>query len=370
MLKINSSLDNCQTRFDIIIVRRVVKLFGCALDVLDVPERVAIKRAWVNALSGGIAKLNDPRDPYDVLASRLVEEAPSFFEKVGKIELPTWMTPRPDPVDMPYLNGENFRMVMEEEIELSVMNDCIDFCLSNILPSICGLLATDHSTSAGSYLACADYYGMENISLLVIDSHFDAVPLPLRIPIEKKNPHFALLRDTFNCGNFIGWLIDEFETPPANILVVGPSDYPPPPALEEREDVHNYRQAYFSFLERGVKVFPKNEVRDASFWQEFDIVLDSIKTPYVYVSLDADAGSANCTNAVRFMDTVGLDEMSLMKIAWAVSKRVEEGKFELAGFDVCEVDVHLLGLEGPDGEKDRTEEVCNMFIKILTGCET
>lgn len=351
-------------------MRRVVKLFGSALDVLDAPERVALKRAWVEALSRGIVNFNSPRDPYDVLANRLVEEASSFFEKAGKIELPGWMTPRPDPFDMPYLNAENFRMVMEEEIELSVMNDCMEFCLSGILPSICGLLSTDHSTAAGCYLACADYYGKENVSLLVIDSHFDAVPLSLRIPLERKNLHSALPRDTFNCGNFIAWLIDEFETPPANIIVVGPSDYPPAPMSEEREDVHNYREAYLSFLERGVRVFPKSEVKETAFWEEFDGTLDGIKTPYLYVSLDADAGCANCTNAVRFMDTVGLDEMSLMKIAWAVSKRVGDGRFELAGFDVSEIDVHLLGLEGPEGEKDRTEDVCNMFVKILTGCET
>lgn len=351
-------------------VRRVVKLFGSALDVLDVPERVALKRAWVDALCRKIVKANSPRDPYDVLAYRLVEEAPSFFDLAGKIELPTWMTPRPEQADMPYLHSENFRMAMEDEIELSVMDDCMDFCLSNILPSICGLLSTDHSTSAGCYLACADYYGKENVSLLVVDSHFDAVPLPLRIPMERKNPHFALMKDTFNCGNFIGWLIDEFETPPHNIIVVGPSDYPPAPATDEKKEVYNYREAYLSFLERGVRVFPKSDVREATFWAEFEETLDEIKTPYVYVSLDADAGCANCTNAVRFMDTVGLDEMSLMKIAWVVSKRVGEGRFELAGFDVSEIDVHFLGLEGPEGEKDRTEEVCNMFIKVLTGCET
>ena len=74
-------------------------------------------------------------------------------------------------------------------------------------------------------------------------------------------------------------------------------------------------------------------------------------------------------DAVRFMDTVGLDEETIIGIAKAINGRIESGRFSPAGFDISEVDIHLLGLEGPDGEPDRTAAVCARFVKTLLGCE-
>jgi len=93
--------------------------------------------------------------------------------------------------------------------------------------------------------------------------------------------------------------------------------------------------------------------------------LDAISTPWVYVSLDADVGACAGIPAVRFLDRVGLEAKEILAVAGEIGTRVQGGQFRLAGFDICEVDVHLLGLE----EDDPTIGVCLGFMERLIGRE-
>ena len=94
-------------------------------------------------------------------------------------------------------------------------------------------------------------------------------------------------------------------------------------------------------------------------------LLNQIKTDNIYVSFDADVGAYKSIFAARFLDRIGLEEKTISEIARQIGSRVKAGQFELVGFDVMEIDTHLLGLELPEGRRDTTCAVCNGFIRNL-----
>ena len=80
------------------------------------------------------------------------------------------------------------------------------------------------------------------------------------------------------------------------------------------------------------------------------------------MSLDADAGACTCMNAVRFLDTKGLQEKTILGLANLMRKLINSGRFELIGLDTAEVDVHFLHLHDPQEIPDKTDQICAEFI--------
>ena len=70
------------------------------------------------------------------------------------------------------------------------------------------------------------------------------------------------------------------------------------------------------------------------------------------------------------MDTEGLDEETITGLARMMRELLNSDRFEIAGLDVTEVDVHLLDLADIDGAPDRTQQICADFITILLGKDT
>lgn len=344
-----------------------VKVFGAALDALDDPDRVALKRAWVEALAAGRIGPDEPADPYDAITPYLSEYCTDIV-LTGKLDIPGSLTPRPSPEEMNVIDPVFYRTYLDSPLNQSMLNQCQRFVEHNVLPGVSGMLAVDHSFTACNFNAVARLHGMENVSLIILDSHFDAIPAALRIPADMAGMGFPEM-DSIHCGNFILHMIDKEMVLPENIIVIGPSDYPPDEISGEGDSVSGFREAYLSFINRGVKVIPKSRSIKPSFLSYLDNLLEEIRTPYLYVSMDADIGSCSCMNAVRFMDTVGLGEEAITGMAKLINRHITNGRLELVGFDVSEVDVHLLGLIGPDGEPDRTAQVCARFVGNLLRCE-
>jgi len=57
--------------------------FGCALDVLDAPDKLALKLAYLDALRKGLVGGDIARDPYDLLETAL--EGTAGLVTVGKL---------------------------------------------------------------------------------------------------------------------------------------------------------------------------------------------------------------------------------------------------------------------------------------------
>jgi len=169
------------------------------------------------------------------------------------------------------------------------------------------------------------------------------------------------LRGEWLCGDFLAGLMEEGTVRPENLYVVGVSDYPSPSAAELP-----YGKAYWSWIERGVKVYPKKRALAPNFGRLLMAELDRSPARMLYVSLDADVGALTSMMAARFMDRVGLPEERIMGVAQGLRELLEWERFRLAGLDISEIEVHFLGLEGPQGA-DHTARVCAQFAATILG---
>jgi len=90
-----------------------------------------------------------------------------------------------------------------------------------------------------------------------------------------------------------------------------------------------------------------------------------IATPYVYVSLDLDVGAYRAVHAARYMDGLGISRKAIMQAASFIAEICSSGASTLAGIDVMEFNMHLLGLEREPGKRDRTAETALSFVEQL-----
>lgn len=333
------------------------KLFGAALDALDDPVRVNLKRAYMEAEASGRLPAHMPLDPFDALAPSVADRCGDEVTLLGKIDLPGWLTPRP-PVDCAHhVHSERYREFILQDSVKDYVGECARFVERFILPDAPCMIAVDHGMTAGPLKALADRHDPRETTVVIIDSHFDAVPSHLR---SFKGPEDSS-SGPGNCGSFLAVLIEEGAILPENLFVLGVSDYPVEGTAEA------YQDSYRSFMERGVTIIPKALAERPEFPDELERRLVRGRARRLYVSLDADAGALRCMNAVRFLDTVGLSEDTILGFARLFRKLIERDEFELAGMDVAEVDVHFLGIDDDKGRPDRTGQVCADFITTLMG---
>lgn len=348
MMKTRMQGTNCQLP--------VARLLGAALDALDHPERVALKQAYIAACSRGLLPPGLPADPYEAITRALAEKGATFWKAEGRLELPGWLTPRPQSEWLDYLTPWHFRKFLDGDQCRSTAAACGRWIAQEILPQVPGLIAVDHSLAGGAMSAVAERYGREAVSFMVLDAHFDGLPTHLR-QVSARAPYPAL--ENYHCGNFLYHLLKEGKILPANLVLAGVSDCP-----DFRSATDNpLAAAYQAWAERGVTFIPKSHLRLGNGLNHWRQRLDQISTPWVYVSLDADAGACAGIPAVRFIDRVGLEQAEILAVADELGRRIRTGQFRLAGFDICEVDVHLLGLD----DADPTLEVCLGFIERLLG---
>jgi arginase family enzyme len=329
-----------------------VKIFGAALDALDDPERVELKKAYIAARAAGSLLPGLPQDPYAAIAPTVLARCGDCVISVGRLEIPAWLSPRPALDDASLVSSERYGSFLDSDEIGTHIDRCAAFVDRFILPDIPCMIAADHAMSAGPLKALSSRYGPRGLAVLIIDSHFDAIPLSSRMPqghTEKRN-------GAQQCGSFLAMLLDEGVVLAENLFVVGVSDYPTSGTTDR------YNLAYHALTGRGVTVIPKNMAESTSLQEQLEQMLQGSSANRLYVSLDADIGACLCMNAVRFLDTEGVPEEVIIALARSIRKLINTERFSLAGLDVAEVDVHLLGLDHIQGRQDRTVEVCSQFI--------
>jgi arginase family enzyme len=248
------------------------------------------------------------------------------------------------------------------------------------------MIGIDHSATGGVISALAKKYNPEMLSIVVLDRHFDAIPLSLRMDglfgntPGVSNPSLSLggkrgrvrgssgsLKvnelDQYSCGNFWAYLIDAEIILPEHLLFIGVADYP---GLQTDPKWQRFRECYLRFEERGCSFFPLWKF-DGSYSKSLtQFIYEKVKTPYVYVSLDLDVGAYHCINAARYMDGPGISRENLLDIARIIAEGNQNGNFRLVGFDIMEFNIHFLGIETADGGKDLTLPLVLDFIKTLS----
>ncbi len=330
-------------------------IFGSDLDFLDSPERVCLKQAFIAWQSSIESMPGLPRGPYHALTPFLKSRI-STARLQGPLDVPGWLSPRPGPEDAELVISKAYRDFMDSGDHAIYVEQCGRAAMS-ALPDVPLLIAVDHSMSAGPITALSRRLGPERLAAVVLDSHFDAIPPSLR----SAHSQAGEWDGAGLCGSFLAGLLDRGVIIPSQLFVVGLCDMPPEGAAGPFAD--EYRR----LLDMGVKVYPASAARGPGFTRTLVSDMESTPADRLYVSLDADVGACSCTSAVRFMDSVGLGERELTRVARALGALVERGRFHLSGADVAEIDVHLLGLAGPDGSADRTLDVCADFLAALFG---
>ncbi len=331
-----------------------IQLLGAAVDVLDEPQKIELKQAYMAALAEGRMPEGLPLDPYDAIVPLLVDKCGDRVRPAGKLNIPGWLTPRPSVDDSPLVTPDRYRAFIDRETIATYSEQCAQWVRNLYPPDIPGLIAVDHALSAGPLTALAEQPGSDNLTVVILDSHFDAIPAPLRAPPGVTVPDSGLR----NCGSFLAALLEEEIIVPENLFVVGAADMP------RKGVTQDYADAYNAWLDKGVTVIAPEE-RPETLSRRLEVMLKNHPAQYLYVSLDADVGACNGMGAVRFMDHVGLDSATVMSLAQTLNRRLMSGAVTLAGLDVAEVDVHLLGLPDASGAIDQTDVMCANFVQTL-----
>jgi len=219
------------------------KIFGVALDIADDPWSLQLK--WASMMATGKDGDDFYADPYDAVAKKMLG-CPDF-ELGGKFSIPSWQGSRPQPSDAHLITVENLQQFVANGGLLETTKRLQDFVERSIFPALPVMIGVDHSATGGVISALTKRYSPEMLSIVVLDRHFDAIPLSLRMdglfrrtpgapPLscfpmrERGSPQSCDVNelDQYCCGNFWAYLIDAGMVLPEHLLFVGVADYPSP----------------------------------------------------------------------------------------------------------------------------------------------
>ncbi|MBI2992952.1 MAG: arginase family protein [Gammaproteobacteria bacterium] len=351
--------------------RRKMKAFGVALDASDDPMNLQLKRA--SALGAGIGAQPAYADPYDALMQSGVTR--HRLEPAGKVPIPSWLGPRPLLADLPLVDPGHFRRFYEEQGFSRISEDVRNFVRERIFPDLPAMIGIDHSSTGGVIAALSERYGPEKLCVVVLDRHFDAIPLsyrldmrPLHAPdtsfgMPETMPFSTIAADACCCGNFWSHLLDAGLLLPRNLIVIAVADYPGPDCAVDRQS--RFREAYMALEKRGCRFFTLRQFAGPYRHRLAQFIDDAVAAPHVYVSLDVDVGSWNCVHAARYMDGPGISREQLLEIASLLAAKIRHGNASLAGLDVMEFNMHFLGMQTGDGTRDETLEAVHAFLDTL-----
>jgi arginase family enzyme len=346
-----------------------ILFFGCPMDC---DERYDSLQEKLNRAS--IAEGFD--DPLDGVLNHLSSDIQTGrADTLGSLPIPSWLGPKPRSEDRSKITTEDFISFIDSNGCKKIAEEVRQFVSDQILPDIPCLVGIDHSLTGGVYSALARHYGPQNLSLIIIDSHTDAVPMSalagaIQYDVETNSssvhdandPFLYNRSDSYNASTFVHNLIKEKQVDPKNLYFLGVSDYPEKKSLRIKDKrIKKYTNAYVSLKRKGATIITKKECTIQP--QKINRSLKTISTPYVYVSIDMDIGANNALDGVRFRNWKGLAEARIYKIADTVAQ-IFSDSIQLAGVDICEIDPRRAGVNTSSGE-DRTYKIAANLIKKI-----
>lgn len=343
--------------------------FGCPMDCDEKHDSIQEKLHMLKTAEGF-------DDPFDGVMELIRSDVPEdLWEEAGSIPVPGWLGPKPASRDRSTLSTENFISFIDNNGCKKFADKVDQFVSNEILPNIPCMIGIDHSLTGGVYSALSRHYGSQNLSLIIIDSHTDAVPMSvlagaIQFDMETNpssvhdadDPFLYNRPDSYNASSFVHSLITEKQVNPKNLYIIGVSDFPEKKSLRIKDPrIKKYTAAYMDMKRRGSTIITKKECKLNP--QKFKGCLKKISTPYVYVSIDMDIGANNALEGVRFRNWKGLNEAKIYNLIDTIAK-IFPHSTQLAGMDICEIDPRRAGASYPSG-KDKTYEIAANLIKKL-----
>ena len=316
-------------------------LVGCPLDSDENQESVEQKLAQAGAAAGR-------DDPYLQVCELLRDELEAGrLHQAGCLEVPDWLRPVPPAAEAPRLTVDNFVRFIDEDGCRLCAQALGQMVREKVLPGVPVLVGVDHSLTGGVYRELARELGPENLSLVVLDSHLDALPLPILAgavaydmetnPQSLYDPADPFLRqrpDSYNASSFLHHLLEEGVLDPRHLCLVGISDYPPRHSFRiDDPRIRAYTGLYSGLKKRGAGMVTKADLAKGP--GKLKVLLNKLRTPYVYVSVDMDLGALDAVQGVRFRNRRGLSRPQFQKVIRTLAQFLAQGP-ELAGLDLCE----------------------------------
>jgi len=343
--------------------------FGCPLDCDEKYDAIQdrLHGLWTTG------KNDDPLD--EVLNLLRPEIQKEHWKEFGSISVPSWLRPKPRPEDYPQVTTESFISYIDSDGCRGKADEVAEFVTNTVLPARPCLIGIDHSLTGGVVKALAKQHKAENLSLIILDSHTDAIPMSALSKAiaydmdtnpdsvhDPEDPFLYNRPDSYNASTFLHHLIVEEIINPKNVYLLGISDYPDKKAFKIKDPrIKAYLKAYTDLKRRGVSLLTKKDCLMSP--QKVKSLMKSIKTPLAYVSVDMDIGALDAVEGVRFRNWKGLKEKKIYKLIDAVSS-IFKTKVQLAGMDITEFDARRAGEIFPSGQ-DQTYRIAANIIKRL-----
>ncbi|MCX8181933.1 MAG: arginase family protein [Candidatus Methanomethyliaceae archaeon] len=316
-----------------------------------------------------------PANPYRaVLCSE--EVVGLNIRDCGEVPIESWLSIYPVQDDLFMLTSANFGIFLDSDGCREYKEKVREYARGLERPLMIG---GDHSLTGGVVEALIDKY--EDLLLVVLDSHFDGIPSPIRNELigymMESRPDYerfgykpsdyvfssAGRKNSYNGGSFLYHLINEGIINAENVVVFGPLDYP----TEKMERIQDHRvkefvQTYKALENEGVKIVHRGIIDSLGLEKVInDCVGPKFAASNIYISVDLDIGSRSALMGAKFTDIEGLKEASIYMLLRALYKNASN----IIGLDLMEIDPWRAGLIR-DGVKDRTYNICGNIIRILT----
>jgi arginase family enzyme len=350
-------------------LEKKIIFFGCPLDGDERYESIQEKLSLIE--TPGVVD-----DPYEGIMKIIRQEVnPEIWSEKGSLDVPSWLRPIPSVADQGKITTEAFVDFMDHGGFETYAQQIGDFIASNIFPDIPCMLAVDHSLTGGTFKKLVELYEPENISLIVLDSHTDAIPMSAMAGMiqydintnpdtvhDRHDPFLYDRKDSYNASSFLHYLLTEEVLKPQNLYLIGISDYPPKRAFRIKDSrIESYVNIFSELKRKHVTILTKNDFLISP--SKVKNILNHIKSPYVYVSIDMDIGARNGVKAVRFLEREGLNEKQIYRIVDFLRDLLSKG-VRLAGIDLTEINPRKAGAHLITG-KDQTYRIAANIIKRL-----
>ena len=351
-----------------------IVFFGCPLDGDERHESIQEKLSLIG--TSGVVD-----DPYEGIMRIIRQEVnPEMWSETGSLEVPGWLRPIPPLADEEKIRTETFVDFVDHGGFETYAQKVGDFIAARIFPHLPCMLAVDHSLTGGAFKKLAGLYETEDISLIVLDSHTDAIPMSAMAGMiqydidtnpdtvhDRHDPFLYDRRDSYNASSFLYYMLAEEALKPQNLYLLGISDYPPKHAFRIKDPrIENYVNIFSELKQKGVTIITKNDFLVSP--SKVKSILTHIKSPYVYISIDLDIGARNGIEGVRFLERQGLSERQIYRIVDFLRDLLSKG-VRLAGMDLMEINPRKAGGHHPTGEDQTYRIAANIITKLLWGSQ-
>jgi len=346
-----------------------VVFFGCPMDSDERDESVREKRSCM----GAVQKAGDP---YPVIMDFIRNEVDHrLWEEIGSLEVPGWLRPVPPPAEKRHMTVDHFVTFIDTDGCRTFAGMLGEHIVGKIVPHIPCMLAVDHSLTGGVFEKLMERFRPADTSLVVLDSHTDALPSALisgairydmetnpGSPYDPSDPYLKDRPESYNASSFLYHLLEAGVVAPSNLYIIGISDYPPKRSFRINDDrIRRYVSHYSELKKRGVTLLAKGDLINSP--SRVRAILDRIRTPHLYISIDMDVGAGNALDGVRFRDRRGLNEKQIYRIAGLLQEILSKGTV-LIGMDLAEFNPRRAG-PGPFSATDRTYRIAANLIRKL-----